>query len=322
MYNFKKNVKAYIVYSGATHRIDLYSDITASQTFDEQGYKRKTLHNLTDLHDHAVVNKANPANFSFTTPIPNIGYPPVILNLGSDYSSGTLSSFDLYIQSDNVIYVLNNCVVESMAFNVEMRAVLTVSVSGTSSKLAKFGNVGGAARIPGLADAENRFGRTYTTVDRLNISISNVTLDSIAAVHMDLKNDINWGGYTTINQAVTSTMMYPDSYVLQGRTLSGSITQFITSQNSDTLFDTSTSSPVDISIYYLGYSATNPLLRFTLPSAVFTRRLNFEELINRVYDFRLNSNSTIVEPIYKTAKTATAMNFSVPANSGLIALIN
>ena len=322
MYNFKKNVKAYIVYSGATHRIDLYSDITASQTFDEQGYKRKTLHNLTDLHDHAVINKANPANFSFTTPIPNIGYTPIMLTLGSDYTSGSLNSFDLYIQSDNVIYTLTECIIESMAFNIEMTAVLTVSISGTASKLAKFANVGGPIRIPGLDDAESRFDRSYVTVDRLNVSLSNTTLDSVAAVHMDLKNDVNWTGYTTINQAVNGTMMYPSSYVLQGRTLSGSITQFITSQNADTLFDTSTSSRADISIYYLAYSSTNPLLRFTLPSTVFTRRLNFEELINRVYDFRLNSNSTIVEPIYKTAKTATAMNFSVPANSGLIALIN
>jgi len=322
MYNFKKNAKAYIVYSGATHRIDLYSDITASQTFDEQGYKRKTLHNLTDLHDHAVVNSANPANFSFTTPIPNSDIPPVILSLGSNYSSGTLNSFDLYIQSDNIIYILNNCVIESMAFNIEMKAVLTVSVSGTASKLSKFGNVG-TVTIPGSVSADSRFNRTYSRVDRLAVTIEDNTLDSIAALHMDLKNDINWSGYKTVNKAVIGGIMYPDSYVLQGRTLSGSITQFITSQNSNSLFDTSTDSPIDISIYYLGYSSANSLLRFTLPSTVFTRRLNFEELINRVYDFRLNYNSAAtVEPIYKTAKTATTMNFTVPANSGLIALIN
>jgi len=322
MYNFKKNAKAYIVHEGATHRIDLYSDITASQTFDEQGYKRKTLHNLTDLHDHAVVNKANPANFSFTTPIPNSETNPIVLTLGSSYSSGTVNSFDLYIQSDNIIYVLYNCVIESMTFNIEMRAVLTMSVSGTASKLAKFGNVGGPATIPGLASAESRFNRTYTTVDRTRISIANVVLDSVAAINVDLKNEVSWSGYTTINQAVVGTMMYPDSYVLQGRTLSGSITQFITSQNADTLFDTSISSAVDIGIFCLEYSSVNPLLRFNLPSVVFTRRLNFEELINRVYDFRLNSNSTNVEPIYKTAKAPTAMDFRVPANSGLIASID
>jgi hypothetical protein len=318
MYNFKKNAKAYIVYSGQKYQIDIYSDITASQTFDEQGYKRKTLHNLNHLHDHAVINNANPANFSFTTPIPNVSTTPVILTLGSDYSSGTIKNFDLYIESDNVIYVLTTCVIESMAFNIEIRAPLTVSISGTASKLSKFGNVG-SVTIPGTS---NTFSRSYTTVDRLSVSIEGLELDSLAAVHMDLKNDLNWSGYKTINSAVEGTMMYPDSYVLQGRTLSGSLTQFVTSETADTLFDTSTDSPIDIGIYYLGYSSTNTLLRFTLPSTVFTRRLNFEELINRVYDFRLNYNSAAtVEPIYKTAK-GTTMDFRDPFNSGLIALIN
>jgi hypothetical protein len=321
MYNFKKNAKAYIVYDGATHRIDLYSDITASQTFDEQGYKRKTLHNLTDLHDHAVVNKANPANFSFTTPIPNSDIKPIILTLGSDYSSGNINSFDLYIQFDNVIYKLTKCVIASMTFNIEMRAVLTVSISGTAAKLAKFGNVG-VARIPGIAAAESSFDRTYTTVDRLSTSIANVRLDSLAAINMELKNDINWYPDEILSDSLNGVMMYPGSYVLQGRTLSGSLTQFVTSENVDTLFDTSISSTVDIGIFCLEYSSANPLLRFALPSVVFTRRLSFEELINRVYDFRLNSNSTIVEPIYKTAKAPTAMDFRVPANSGLIASID
>lgn len=321
MYNFKKNAKAYIVTSDAVpqqYRIDLYSDITASQTFDEQGYKRKTLHNLNHLHDHAVVNRANPANFSFTTPIPNVSSTPIILTLGSDYSTGNIKYFDLYIESDNVIYVLNTCVIESMTFNIEMRAILTVSISGTASKLSKFGNVG-SVTIPG---AVNTFTRSYTIVDRLNTTIEGITLDSLAAINMDLKNDLSWTGYTTINQAVAGTMMYPNGYVLQGRTLSGSLTEFITSQNTDKLFDTSTDSPVNISIYYLGYSSTIPLLKFILPSTVFTRRLNFEELINRVYDFRLNYNSAAtVEPIYKTA-TGTTMDFRDPFNSGLIALIN
>lgn len=321
MYNFKKNAKAYIVTSNGTHRIDLYSDITASQTFDEQGYKRKTLHNLNDLHDHAVVNTANPANFSFTTPVPNSDYDPIVLALGSDYSNGTINSFDLYIQSDNITYVLTSCVIESIAFNIEMRAPLTLSVSGTAAKLSKPNNIG-PIRIPGSEAADTNFTRTYTTVDRLSISVANVLLDSVASIQMDLKNDISWSNYTTVNKAVKGTMMYPDSYTLQSRTLSGSITEFITSENSDKLFDTSTSSPVDIGIYCLDYSSTNSLLRFTLPSVVFTRRLNFEELINRVYDFRLNSNSTTVGPIYKTAATPTNMDFRVPANSGLIALIN
>lgn len=56
MYNFKKNAKLYIVELDANgsatnqHSIEIYSDITASQTFDEQSYKRKTLHKIGRAH--------------------------------------------------------------------------------------------------------------------------------------------------------------------------------------------------------------------------------------------------------------------------------
>lgn len=301
MYNFKKNAKAYIVTSDASpqqYQIDIYSDITASQTFDEQGYKRKTLHAQNDLHDYAVVNNANPANFSFTTPIGDSTTTPIILELGGTYSTTTnnMTSFDLYIQSDNVIYKLQKCVIESLAFNIEMKSILTVSVSGTASKLIKFGNVG-SVTIPGTINTLNR---TYARVDSLRVKIANSVLDSIAAVHVDIKNEINWISNNTVNEAITGNMMYPGSFVLQSRTLSGSITQFLTSDNVDLYSDTTTNSTVVISLYYNNYSTSTAFLEFNLPSTVFTRRLNFEELINRVYDFRLNSNPTIpVKPIYK-----------------------
>lgn len=311
MYNFKKNAKLYIIELDAAgaalrqHSIEIYSDITASQTFDEQGYKRKTLHNLTDLHDYAVVNNANVANFSFTTPIRNITTVPIILSLGREYSSGNITNFDSYIQSDNVIYKLSKCVIEALTFNIDMKSILTVSVSGTARKLTKFGDVG-SVTIPtgssGIFTPVSGTGLKYATIDRMSVTIDGNTLDSIAAVHVDLKNDISWYSNNTIQEAVAGTTMYPGSYVLQGRTLSGSLTQFITSADVDySLVDTSTTSPIVIKLYNTGDAVATPTLEFNLPSAVFTRRLNFEELINRVYDFRLNSNTITSTIKYKGA---------------------
>lgn len=302
MYNFKKNVKVYLVEldsSGAAtnqHSLEIYSDITASQTFDEQGYKRKTLHALTDLHEHAVINNANPANFSFTAPILDISSTPILLSLGSSYSTGNIAYFDLYIQSDNTIYQIKKSVIESLAFNLERNSILTVSVSGTASKLSKYGNVG-SVTIPGTPVSIGT--KKYSRIDTMSVSIDGSVLDSIASVHMDLKNEIEWYANNTVQEAVAGTMMYPGSYVLQGRTLSGSITQFLTSANVDTIADTSTSAAIVLSIFSSAYSSSTPILQFNLPSTAFTRRLNFEELINRVYDFRLNTNATIVKPIYK-----------------------
>ena len=305
MYNFKKNAKLYIVELNAAgnptnqHSIEIYSDITASQTFDEQSSPTKTLHNQIALHDYAVVNSANAANFSFTTPILNITTVPIVLTLAREYSTGTITNFDMYIQSDNVIYKLTKCVIESVAFNIEMRSVLTMSVSGTASRISKHGNV--PTTIPGTVFTPTYgAGSKYATVDTMRITVGGTTLDSVASVHMDLKNDIKWYDETTLNDSLQGNIIrYYTVYVLQKRTLSGSITQFLTSDNVDLVSDTSMTAAVDIQIFEQSYSSTTPILRFNLPSTVFTRRLNFEELINRVYDFRLNSNSTIVKPLYK-----------------------
>jgi hypothetical protein len=227
---------------------------------------------------------------------------PIVLSLAREYSStSNLTSFDIYIQSDNVTYKITECVIEAINFNIAMSSIITLSVSGTASKIAKFSGtipVGtGGVFTPTLVAT----GPKYAYIDKISATIDGATLDSIASINMDLKNDVNWNGYTTINKAVAGTMMYPDSYVLQGRTLSGSITQFLTSANVDSSVDTSTSSPVIIKLYNTVDPTTTPTLEFNLPSTVFTRRLNFEELINRVYDFRLNSNTITSTIKYKGA---------------------
>jgi hypothetical protein len=322
MYNFKKNAKLYIVELNANgsafrqHSIEIYSDITASQTLDEQSSPTKTLHNQTYLHDYAVVNGANAANFSFTTPLLNITTVPIVLALGREYSitnlngsgtnlNGALASFDIYIQSDNVIYKITKCVIEAIAFNLDMKSVITMSVSGTASKIEKYGNVG-SVTIPtgssGIFTPTYGTGSKYATIDTMKVTIGTTVLDSVASINMDLKNDIKWYDETTLQESLAAlTIRYYTAYVLQKRTLSGSITQFITSMNVDTLTDSSMTALVNIQIYEQSYSSTTPILEFNLPSTVFTRRLNFEELINRVYDFRLNTNSTIVKPLYKGA---------------------
>jgi hypothetical protein len=301
MYNIRKNAKAYIVYYDSAqavyrqYQVEIYNDITVSQTFDEQGYKRKTLHSLVSVHEHATVNSANPANFSFTTPLLSISEAPIFLSLGGDCSSGTLNSFDLYVESDNVIYKLTKCVIEQMTYNIERTSILTVGISGSGSKLEKFGNVG-TVTIPGTPLTYGV--KAYIPIDRLSVSIDSTTLDSISGLSIDLRNDILWYPSKTINEAIAGTTMYPAAYALQGRNLAGSITQFLTSENVDTLSDTSTTSQVIIKVYSGLYSTDNAVLQFNLPSTVFTRRLNLEDLINRVYDFRLNTNSGIVAPDY------------------------
>lgn len=292
MYNFKKNVKLYIVENGNKHSIEVYSDVSASQTFDEQSNKLKTLHNLNDLHEGASITKANVANFNFTTPIHNTTDTPIVLTLGTTYSSGTISSFDIYIESDNVIYKLEKAVIEAMTFNIERNTVLTVSISGSAAKLLLHSTLAVPVAVPGTPVVVAS--KTYTAVKALNVSIAGTVINTVAAVNIDISNEVSWLNYNTLQNSLAGNIAYPSNYVVQGRTLSGSVTEFLTTENINTITDTSTTAPLVLDIYD-GVS----ILKFNIPSVVFTRRLNMEEIFNRVYDFRLNNNSTNVKPIYK-----------------------
>lgn len=299
MYNLKKNAKLYIVEGSNKHSIEVYSDISASQTFDEQSNKQKTLHSLNSLHDTATITKANVANFSFTTPIKNVasGVTPIVLTLGSTYSNGTISSFDMYIETDNIIYKIEKCVIESLTFNIEREGILTVSVSGTGSRMSQYSTTTVPQTIPGTL--VNVGTATYIVNKAISTTINSVEMESVAALNIEVNNSVNWIPNNTLHSSLQGSIAYPSSYIVEGRTLSGSITQFLTSDNIGTIVsDTSTNSTLDIKLYDI-IGAAVPVLRFNLPSIVYTKRVGTDDIINRVFDYRLNTNSTNVKPIYK-----------------------
>lgn len=297
MYNLKKNVKLYIVDGSNKHSIETYSDVTMSQTFDEQSYKRKTLHSQSDLHEGASITKANVANFSFTTPIKNATTTPIVLTLGSTYTNGTLGTFDVYMESDNLIYKIEKCVIETLTFNIQKESILTVSVSGTGSKVSLYSSPSAIQSIPG--DLQDEDSTSYIINRGIYTSIAGTELASVAALNIEVNNSVNWTPYNTLHSSLQGNIAYPSGFALEGRRISGSITQFMTSENIGTLVsDTSTNSSLDLRIYDVIGAAT-PVLRFNLPSVVYTKRLGVDDIINRVFDFRLNTNSTTVKPIYK-----------------------
>ena len=301
MYNLKKNAKLYIVEGINKHAIEIYSDISASQTFDEQSNKQKTLHSLNSLHETATITRANPANFSFTTPIKNVvsGLTPIVLTLGSTYSNGTISSFDVYIETDNVTYKIEKCVIESLTFNIERESILTVSVSGTGSRMSQYSTTAAPQTIPGTL--LNVGTSTYIVNKAISTRINSVEMASVAALNIELSNSVNWTPNNTLHSSLQGSIAYPVSYIVGERSLKGSITQFLTSDNIGTVIsDTSTNSTLDIKLFDV-IGAAEPVLRFNLPSIVYTKRIGIEDIINRVFDYRLNTNLTIVKPIYKGA---------------------
>ncbi len=297
MYNLKKSAKLYIVEGSNRHQIEIYSDVSMSQTFDEQGYNRKTLHAQNDLHQGATITKANVANFSFTTPVKNVSTTPIVLTLGSNYTNGTISSFDVYVETDNLIYKIEKCVIETLTFNIQRDAILTVSVSGTGSRVSLYSTAAAPQAIPGTPVSEGA--ASYAVARAISTQMNAVEMISVAAMNIEISNSVTWSPYNTLHSSLQNNIAYPNTYSVGERRVSGSVTQFITTENVSTLIqDTSVNSTLDLKIYDT-IGAAVPLLRFNLPSIVYTKRVGVDDIINRVFDFRLNTNSTTVKPIYK-----------------------
>jgi hypothetical protein len=195
------------------------------------------------------------------------------------------------VESDNVTYRIEKAVIETNTYNITKESILTVSISGSASKISRF-----TGTIPGTL--VNIGAKNYAVVRGLRVSINSIELASVASLNVEVTNEVSWTPNSTIQESLAGNIIYPSSYVVSGRRVSGSITQFLTSENVATLTDTTTTNPIVIDVLSSTGQAT-PFLRFNLPSSVFTRRLNLDEVFTRVYDFRLNSNLTIVKPIYK-----------------------
>ena len=64
-YNFLRESSVHIVYGGSRYLLRTTPNVTVSQTFSEDAYEVKTLHNQSKMFQGAVVTTATPADFTF-----------------------------------------------------------------------------------------------------------------------------------------------------------------------------------------------------------------------------------------------------------------
>lgn len=286
-YNFKKEAKVYAYYGGALYKLDIYPDISFSQTFKETDYKKKTLHTPLEVYQGGQLCEANNVNFSFTTPLRTTTENTAwYFLMGPEYSTGTIPSFDLYIQLPSTIYKIEIAVIENVTYNLEMNSVLTISVTGTGSRLTS-GNT--LPAVPIYTNTNN-----YLRIEGVEVTIDDNTLDSIAALHLEINNTITWLPYYTLHDSLFKNLVYPTKYVLSERRVSGSITQFLTDTTLSQGFDYGTY-PISVDIF-TNKDVGGEIITFDLPETIFTRRLNVDDLITRVYDFRLTSGEIFSYP--------------------------
>ena len=297
VYNFRKESSVFIVHGGSQYRIYTTPEVSISQTFAEDSYTVKTLHDQTKMFNGTTITKANPANFSFGIYLTEEKDETIVKSLLTEYdtSSGEqlIKTFDLYIVSTESAFKIQNCHIKTGDFVFERERPLTLNISGQGEKLTRVGN--STYTVPGSVVSPSA---TYTpTTPVLDVEIGGADVPNLVNTTLSVQNNTNFKGYETLQNSLSVTnntnAMYPNGFFLTDRIVSGNITQFVTSTNSSTFFDFSTSSTIGIKTLVDGSTFFNA----NLAGCMFTKRIQVGEAIQDVIDFRLVSSPTNLNTI-------------------------
>lgn len=289
-YNFKKEVQVYVVQGSSRHRIDV-SDVSFSQTFAEESYTVKTLHALTDYFEGSVINKANPANFSFTMAAIQEADFSIVETLLLDNTS-----FTLFVSTPTDVFKLETCVITNGSFVIEKSRPLSIEIQGEASKLTTDSTLSGTLQSRSAT-------KNFLVNPILDVVIDSTTLTDIVSLKIELQNDIDWTPYSTVHAArdVTSASnsMYPSGYTVSKKILAGSVSQYLTDTNTSTAQSWKSSISLEIKA---GNGLSGSSFRgFHIGSATstFTNRMNTGAVFLQNYDWRVTDNSSSLASIFK-----------------------
>jgi hypothetical protein len=233
------------------------------------------------------ITKANPANFSFAVHLTQEKDETIVKSLLTDYDTSNgeqlLKSFDLYIVTGESTFKLEGCVITQGEFNLAKGSPLILTVSGDAQKLSRVGNA--SFSLPGsLVSASST--RT-PTLSLLDVEVDSVDVPNLTTTTLQVQNNIDWTPYETLQNSLSVTnagnAMYPTTYTLGERVVSGNITQFLTSNNSSTFQSFNTSTTIGIKTIVDG----STFLNANLAGCMFTKRSSVAEIYTQTIDFRL-----------------------------------
>ena len=290
IYNFRRESSVFIVHGGSRYSIRTTPEVSISQTFAEDSYTVKTLHDQTKMFDGTTITTANPASFSFGVYLTEEKDETIVKSLLTEYdtSSGEqlVKTFDLYVVSTESAFKIENCHIKDGDFEFEVESPLTLTVSGSGEKLTRVG--GSDFTVPGTVVSPSA---TYTPITPvLDVELGGTDVPNLVGATLAVQNNTKFKGYDTLQDSLSVTnntnAMYPNGFLLEDRVVSGNITQFLTSNNSSSFFDFSTNSNITIKTLLNG----GTFFQAALTGCMFTKRIQVGEAFQDVIDFRLTSN--------------------------------
>ncbi len=290
VYNFRRESSVFIVHGGSRYAINTTPEVSISQTFAEDSYTVKTLHDQTKMFDGTTITTANPASFSFGVYLTEEKDETIVKSLLTEYdtSSGEqlIKTFDLYIVSTESTFKIENCHLQNGDFQFDINGPLLLNVSGQGEKLTRAGD--STFTVPGTVVSSSA---TYTpTTPVLDVEIGGTDVPNLVNATLQVQNNTSFKGYTTLQNSLSVTnntnAMYPSGFSLENRVVAGNITQFLTSGNSSSFFDFSTNSNITIKTLLNG----GTFFQAALTGCMFTKRIQVGEAFQDVIDFRLVSS--------------------------------
>ena len=289
-YNFLKESNVHLVYGGSRYLLKTTPDVSFSQTFAEDAYEVKTLHDQTKMFQGTSITKANPADFSFTVHLTTEKDETIVKSLLTDYDATEgqtrVNSFDLYIVTGESTFKLNECVITNGDFNLAKGSALTLSVSGQAQKLERVGNA--SYSLPGsLVSASSTRTPTLSLID---VEVGGSDVSNIISATLSVQNEIEWTPYETLHSSLSvtnaSNAMYPSGFTLGRRVVSGNIVQYVTSNNSSTVQSFNTDTTVRVKTVVNG----STFLDANLANCMFTKRTDVTDVFTQAFDYRLIGN--------------------------------
>ena len=311
-HSFLKESKLYIVYGGNKYRIYTSTALDFSQTFAQDSYPVKTLHNQAKMVEEATITTANATDFSFNVPLTKEKDESPIISLIEGLSSDNqLTSFDIYVQTGSASFKVDSAHITSADFDISPNSQFTVRVQGQGTKLEKVGDE--SYTIPGNAPS----GSNWDTVGSNQLSTSTrtpllvypvVTIDSlnmnnIISTNFSITNETTWTSYKTLQKSLlvtnASNIMRPSDYVVEKRNISGNVVQYQTDNNINQFDDFSTNSNITIKAVEVGKAASaTPFFQIQLNPASFTARMNPGAIYQNSYDFNcLDTTNSVADLI-------------------------
>ena len=308
-YSFLRESKLYIVYGGNKYRIYTSTAINFAQTFAEESYSVKTLHDQSKMFEGSSITKANPASFSFDVPLTIEKDESIVLTLASDLSSSnTINSFDMYVQTGSSTFKLEGAVITSASFDFLPENQFTIRVEGEGKKLTRADDE--SFTIPGNGVSGSNYttpppenfpypelkGRTRTPLIVYPIVTLNdgsaKTMGNILSVNLNIQNEMEWTPFETLHDSLNSTTMFPSAHTVGKRIISGEIRQYQQDNNVAQFDDFSTNTSLTITAKNVSGDAN--FLEVAINPVMYTARMQPEEVYTQSYDFRSLHNTTSV----------------------------